>query len=193
MKVKSIVLLVACFLSFSSCDTITQLASFVNCKYELNGLSNPAVAGITLNNIQNVSSLNAASLLKLTAGVMSGSLPLSATVNIKATNPNSTAAQIAGLDWALDMNSASVLTGTVNSQVNVPGNGGQTNIPFVVQMDLMQMFKGESKDNIFQFVNNLLNLGKSSSNLSLRIKPTVMVAGQKLSTGFVTLNLASGS
>jgi LEA14-like dessication related protein len=187
MKIKSIVLLVACFLSFSSCDTITQLASFVNCKYEFTGLSNPAVAGISLNNIQNVNSLNAASLLKLAAGVMSGSLPLTTTVNVKATNPNSTAAQIAGLDWALDMNSSSILTGTVNNQVNVPANGGQTNIPFIVQMDLMQMFKGESKDNILQFVNNLLNLGKSSSNLSLRIKPTVMIAGQKLSTGFVTL------
>lgn len=189
MKIKSIILLIATFLSLSSCDTLSQLASFVNCKYEFTGLSNPSIAGISLNSAQDVSSLNASSLLKLTAGIMSGNLPLSATVNVKATNPNATVAQIAGLDWAIDVDKSNLLTGTFDKQVSVPANGGQTTIPFVIQMDVMQMFKGESKENIFRFVNNLLNTGQSSSNVSIRIKPTVMVGGQKLSTGFITLTL----
>ncbi|MDR2564007.1 MAG: hypothetical protein LBC98_08730 [Prevotellaceae bacterium] len=188
MKIKSIILLIVTFLSLSSCDTLSQLASFVNCKYEFAGLSNPSVAGISLNDIQNVNNLNAVSMLKLTAGIISGSLPLTTTVNVKATNPNATVAQIAGLDWAIDVDKTNLLTGYFDKQVSVPANGGQTNIPFIMQMDVMQMFKGESKDNIFRFVNNLLNTGQSSSNVSIRIKPTVMIGGQKLSTGFITLN-----
>ena len=188
MKIKSIILLASAFLSLSSCDTLTQLASFVNCKYEFAGLSNPSIAGIGLNDIQNVSNLNAGSLLKLTAGIMSGSLPLTTTVNVKAINPNATVARISGLDWAIDVDNTNLLSGTIDKQVSVPANGGQTTIPFLVKMDVMQMFKGQSKDNIFRFVNNLLNTGQSSSNVSIRIKPTVMVGGQKLSTGFITLN-----
>ena len=188
MKIKNIILLVAGFSFLSSCDTLSQLASFVNCKYEFAGLSNPSIAGINLNNIQDVSSLNVSSAVKLTAGIMSGSLPLNLTVNVNAINPNATVAQIAGLDWAIDVDNTNLLTGTVDKQVSVPANGGQTAIPFIVQMDVMQMFKGESKDNIFRFVNNLLNTGQKSSNVSIRIKPTVMVGGQKLSTGFITLS-----
>jgi len=171
-----------------SCDVLSNVASFVNCKYAFSGFTNPSVAGISLNNVSNVNNLSAASLLKLTAGIVSGSLPLSATMNINVENPNATMAQIAGLEWAIDMDKANILSGMVNQTVTVPANGGQTSIPFVVQTDLLQLFAGESKDNILGFVNGLLNVGESSSNISLRIRPTVMVAGQKISTGFITLS-----
>ncbi|MDR2424668.1 MAG: hypothetical protein LBD59_08095 [Prevotellaceae bacterium] len=176
-----------CCLSMLSCDVLSGVASFVNCKYEYAGLSNPGVAGINLNNISNVQNLNAASLLKLTAGIMSGSLPMSFTVNVKAVNPNASAAQIAGLDWAIDLNSSNILSGTLNDKVSIPANGGETVIPFIVQTDLLALFKNESKDNILKFVNSLLNMGDSSSNISLRIRPSVMVGGQKISTNFITL------
>jgi LEA14-like dessication related protein len=137
--------------------------------------------------MNNINNLNAASMLKLTAGILSGSLPLSFTVNINATNPNATAAQIAGLDWGIDLNSANILSGTLDHSVSIPGNGGQTVIPLTIQTDLLQLFKGESKDNIMSFVNHLLNTGEGSSNVSIRIRPSVMIGGQKLSTGFITL------
>jgi LEA14-like dessication related protein len=161
--------------------------SFANCKYEFAGFSNPSVAGINLSNMSNINNLNAASMLKLTAGILSGSLPLSFTVNINATNPNATAAQIAGLDWGIDLNSTNILAGTLDHSVSIPGNGGQTVIPLTIQTDLLQLFKGESKDNIMSFVNHLLNAGEGSSNVSIRIRPSVMIGGQKLSTGFITL------
>jgi LEA14-like dessication related protein len=175
-------------MTFLSCDVLSGVASFVNCKYEFAGFSNPSVAGINIGNISDVNKLNATSLLKLTAGIMSGSLPLSATVNINATNPNATAAQIAGLDWEIDMNSSKILSGAVNNSVSIPANGGQTVIPLTIQTDLLQLFKGESKENILAFVNNLLNTGDSSSNVAIKIRPSVMIGGQKLSTGFITLS-----
>jgi LEA14-like dessication related protein len=171
-----------------SCDVLSGIASFVNCKYEFAGFANPSVAGINLSNVSDVNSLNAASLLKLTAGIFSGNLPLSFTVNIKATNPNSTVAQIAGLDWGIDLNSTNILSGTLNHSVSIPGNGGNTVIPLTIQTDLLQLFKGESKDHILGFVNHLLNAGEGSSNVAIRIRPAVMVGGQKISTGFITLS-----
>lgn len=188
MKIKSIVIVLVFCLSCLSCDVLSNVASFVNCKYAIDGFSNPSIAGINVANVSNINSLNATSLLKLTTGIMSGSLPLSATLNIKAENPNTTVAKIAGLDWGIDMESTNILSGTLNQEVMVPANGGQTVIPLTIQTDILKLFQNDSKDHIIGFVNSLLNIGESSSNVSLRIRPSVMVGGQKISTGFITLN-----
>jgi LEA14-like dessication related protein len=190
MKVTRLKIIIILFLTgtFMSCDVLSGALSFVNCKYEFAGFSNPSVAGINISNVTNINNLNAASLLKLTAGILSGSLPLSFTVNINATNPNSTVAQIAGLDWGIDLNSTNVLSGTLDHSVSIPGNGGQTIIPLTIQTDLLQLFKGESKENIMSFINHLLNTGEGSSNVAIRIRPSVMVGGQKISTSFITLS-----
>jgi LEA14-like dessication related protein len=188
IKLKIIIVLFAVGTTFISCDVLSGIVSFVNCKYEFAGFSNPSVAGINLSNTTNINNLGAASLLKLTTGILSGNLPLSFTVNINATNPNATIAQIAGLDWGIDLNSSNVLSGTLDHSVSIPGNGGQTVIPLAIQTDLLQLFKGESKENIMSFVNHLLNTGEDSSNVAIRIRPVVMVGGQKIQTGFITLS-----
>jgi LEA14-like dessication related protein len=191
MKVKNLKIIVVLFMigtTFVSCDVLSSVASFVNCKYEFAGFSNPSVAGINIGDVTDINKLNAASLFKLTTGILSGSLPLSFTANISATNPNSTPAHIAGLDWGIDLNSTNVLSGTLNHSVSIPGNGGQTVIPLTVQTDLLQLFKGESKENILSFINHLLNTGEGSSNVALRIRPSIMVGGQKIQTGFITLS-----
>ena len=188
IKFKIVATFAFVFFTVSSCDTLMQMASFVNCKYELGNLSNPGIAGIKLDNVTGVENLNAASILKLTAAILAGSLPMSVDVNIKATNPNSTQAKMAGLEWALDLDNSNLLTGMVDRPISVPANGGQATIPFNIQMDVMKLLQGQSKDNIFNFVNNLLNVGESSSRVSLRIKPSIMVGNQAIQTGFITVH-----
>jgi len=188
MKTKVLIVLSVLFLSFFSCNTLSQLTSFVNCNYELVNLSNTAVAGVNLAGLQDVKSLNATSLLKVTTAILSGKLPLNATVNVKATNPNNTMAQVEKLEWAIDLNNTNILTGNVNQKISVPANGGQTVIPFNFQVDIMKLVKkGETNDNIIGLANNLLKAGESSSTISIRIKPTVSVGGRNVSTGYITV------
>ena len=188
MKNRVLIILSVLFVSFFSCDSLSKLTAFKNCQYEFVNLSNTAVAGVSLNGLQNVNNLNAASLLKVTAAIVSGNLPLSATVNVKATNPNAKMAQIAGLEWAIDLNNNNILTGNVNQKITVPANGGQTVIPFNFQIDVMKLVKkGDSNDNILSLVNNVLRTGEGSSTISIRIKPTVTVGGQNIQTGYITL------
>jgi LEA14-like dessication related protein len=191
MKVSNLKIIIVLFVigtTFMSCDVLSGAASFINCKYEFAGFSNPSVAGINISNMTNINNLNAVSLVKLTTGILSGSLPLNITVNISATNPNSTVAKIAGLDWGIDLNSTNVLSGTLDHSVSIPGNGGQTIIPLTIQTDLLQLFKGESKENIMSFINHLLNTGEGSSNVAIRIRPSIMIGGEKVPTGFITLS-----
>ena len=188
MKQIVLIIISVSFLSLFSCNTLSQLVAFKNCDYELVNLNNTAVAGVNLSGLQNVKDLSATSLLKVTTAILSGSLPLSATVNVKATNPNKNLAQIEKLEWAIDLNSTNILTGNVNQKISVPANGGQTVIPFNFQVDVLKLVKkGESNDNIFSMANNLLHAGEGSSTISIRIKPTVSVGGKNVSTGFITI------
>jgi LEA14-like dessication related protein len=188
MKNKVLIICSVLFLSFFSCNTLSQLAAFKNCNYELVNLSNTTVAGISLAGLQNVNNLNAASLLKITTAILSGNLPLNATVNVKATNPNAKMAQVEKLEWAIDLNNSNILTGNVNQRISVPANGGHTVIPFNFQIDVMKLVKkGETNDNVISLVNNVLRTGEGSSTVSIRIKPTVSVGGKNISTGYITL------
>ncbi|MCL2510633.1 MAG: hypothetical protein FWF09_01140 [Bacteroidales bacterium] len=188
MNPKVLIILSVLFVSFFSCDSLSKLAAFKNCNYELVNLNNTAIAGVSLSGLQNVKNLSAPSLLKVVAAITSGSLPLNATVNVKATNPNAKMAQIEKLEWAIDLNSTNILTGNVNQRISVPANGGQTVIPFNFQIDVMKLVKkGETNDNIYTLVNNVLRTGEGSSTVSIRIKPTISVAGQNVSSGYITL------
>jgi len=188
MKTKVLIILSVLLLSFFSCDSLSKLAAFKNCNYELVNLNNTAIAGVSLSGLQNVKNLSAPSLLKVVAAITSGSLPLNATVNVKATNPNAKMAQIEKLEWAIDLNSTNILTGNVNQRISVPANGGQTVIPFNFQIDVMKLVKkGETNDNIYTLVNNVLRTGEGSSTVSIRIKPTISVAGKNVSSGYITL------
>ena len=188
VKTKILIVLSVLFLLLFSCNTLSQLTAFKNCNYEFVNLSNATVAGVSLAGLTDVNKLSPTSLLKVTTAILSGNLPLNATVNVKATNPNAKAAKIAGLEWAIDLNSTNILTGSVNQTINVPANGGQTVIPFNFQIDVMKLFKkGEKNDSIIGFVNNVLRTGEGSSTVSIRIKPTVSVGGKNISTGYITL------
>lgn len=189
MKFKvSLIAMVSSLMFLLSCDTISQVLSFTNCKYEIAGLAAPSIAGVSLSNINNVTDMNPMSMLKVVAAITSGNLPLSMTVNVNATNPNNTVAQIEGLDWAVDLENTTMFTGNVGSRVTVPANGGKTIIPLNFDVNLMEVLKGESKDNMLNFVQGALDMGNASSKVSLRIKPSVMIANQKISTGFITLS-----
>jgi LEA14-like dessication related protein len=119
---------------------------------------------------------------------------MSLTVNVNATNPNSTNAEIEGLEWALDLENKTLFTGNVANRVSIPANGGKTLIPLSFQFDIMDVLKGESKDNILSFVQGVLDVGNASSKVSFKIKPSVMVGGQKISApGFITLSKTVGN
>ncbi len=172
----------------SSCSTLTQVASLLTCNYNLQTVTNFKFAGINLTNTQDITNLDPVAALKVTTTLLSGTLPLSATVNVGVTNPNVTAAQLAGLDWALFFEGVNILSGETQQQVYVAPNGGSSVVPFAVQIDLMELFKKESKERMLKFANGLLHLGESNSQVTMKIRPAISFGGQIYKTGYITLN-----
>ncbi len=187
-----LILAVALCSTFSSCDTISNavsnVTSFTNCQYHLGGVANPTVGGISLNNITDISQINALSLVKLVAAISQGSLPLSATVNVNATNPGQTQAQLKKLEWAIDLDNSEILQGIINQQITIPANGGTTTIPFTLQVDLLKLINNGSQNDLLNLALNIVNAGNADSKVGIRIKPTFSFAGKDISLGFISLS-----
>ena len=174
-------------LMLTSCSILTGVMSFMACNYDIRNVANFQVSGISLANTNDINAINPASMLKLTSNILTGSLPMTATVNVGVQNPNNSAAQIGGLDWAICFNNTDIITGTTSQNIHVAPNGGSSVIPLTLQVDIMNFFKKESRDDIFKFVNGMLNLGNSDSSVSLKIRPTLTIGGQNVRTGYITL------
>lgn len=172
-----------------SCGEIKQALQVVNCQYNLDGVVRPAIAGVSLSNITNPSQLSITDVAKIALAFTNKSFPLSLTVNVKATNPGNVAATIQQLDWAIDLEGQrDFLQGSVSQAINVPAGGGSTLIPFSINADLLKLISGETKDNLLNLALSIANIGESSSKVSIRVRPTVTIAGQPISTGFITLS-----
>jgi LEA14-like dessication related protein len=177
------------FAALVSCSAVQSALQIVNCKYDIAGVASPTIAGVSLNNITNLSQINAMDLLKLTTAFATKNFPLNVTINVKATNPGNIAATVQRLDWAIDLEQKEILKGAINQTISVPANGGSTIIPVSVGIDLFQAFSGETKDNLLNLAMSIANIGESSSKVSIRVKPTVVIAGQHVSPGgFITLS-----
>jgi LEA14-like dessication related protein len=176
------------FTALLSCSELKSALQIVNCKYDIESVANPAIAGVSLNNITQLSQINTTDLLKLTAAFATKNFPLSVIVNVKATNPGNIAATVQRIDWAMDLEHNEILNGAINQMINIPANGGSAIIPVTLGVDLFQLYKSETRDNLLNLAMSIANIGESSSKVSIRIKPTVVIAGQTVSTGFITIN-----
>lgn len=183
-----LILCVALCGTFTSCDTLSNAAGFINCQYDLGGVSNPTVGGVSLNSITNINQINALSMVKLATYIAQGSLPLSATVNIRASNPGSSLAQIEKLEWAIDLENNEILQGVVNQRISIPANGGNTTIPFVLQLDLLKLINNGSQNDLLNLALNIVNAGDADSKIGIRVKPTVMIANRPVSMGFINIS-----
>lgn len=183
----SLVFAVAILSVFTSCSKVDNVLNFINCEYEFQGVSNPVLAGVPISNITSIDQINPLSLIMLAASIAQGKLPISADVNVKATNPNSSPAEIERLEWALDLDNKEVLTGVVDHRISVPANGGSTLIPFTFQIDIFQLIKDGSQNDLLNLALNFANAGDGNSRVGIRIKPTVMVGNIPITSGFISI------
>ena len=182
-RLQKIITLLLCAICINSCGVL----SLLTCNYRIDNVNNPMLAGIGVSSISDLTKLDASTALRVTSTLLSGSLPMSATVHIGVTNPNATAAQIAGLDWILLFEEVQVLTGVLQQPVYVSPNGGNSSIPLSIQADLAALFKNESIDKMLQFANGLLHVGENNAKVTLKIQPTVLIGTQSFRMGYVTL------
>lgn len=170
--------LIAAFVS--SCSVLQTIGNISRLKYKIGSAANYKLAGIDIRNKKSIKDFNPIDVLKLSGGLVKGSLPLTFTLNVEAKNPNdgnggfpATDISIANFPWRLFVNDKEVVSGELKEPVLVPGKGEATIIPLQIQFDLAKSFKEKSLDDLLGLILQVAGAGGSTSNLKLKAQPSL--------------------
>lgn len=188
-------LLLACLLTLtlSSCEVLDNLLSvgnLMNCEYALRDVSNVSIAGVNAKALAN-GQISATDVVKLAAALQSKSIPLAMNVNVDVTNPTANKAALTDMAWQLHINGSQFAQGTSTQTYTINPNSSAA-VPLAVNTDLYSMFSKSGIEALKTFVKSF-NSDGTSSNVAIKIRPSVNVGGQKIqSPEFITLNKKVG-
>jgi len=171
--------LFAVFLFFtiflSSCSALKNMAAqtiaMKDCKYTYHSISDIAIADI--NAAKGISAFTLPKVINFISNA-SDSIPMNLILNLNVENPNSTQAGFERMAYQLDVDSIRLTEGEISQAFSVAPNA--TNIlPINVSVDLRKLIAQENSEVILALAKNLLGIGSTPSNLTLRVKPTIKV------------------
>lgn len=164
----------------SSCVQLKEMATLSKCEFRLASVQNLSLAGVNVQNITKFSQLNLLDAAKITTAIASGNLPLTFTLNVDVKNPNSIKASMNSLDWILLIDDIEMLNGIVNKRFEIEPLGGVTTLPIALNIDLKKALSSSSGDALLNFGLNLTGVGNKPSRMTLKAKPSILVAGNTI-------------
>ena len=178
---KKVIALFGIVVLFFSCDVAKQLAgtyALTQCKYDYNSIAGLTLAGINLQNINSISSLNPLSAANLLAAFASpsGSLPLNFTLNLDVSNSGAQTAILNSTNYILEIDGIEMTQGLVNQQLQIE-SGGKSALPIAMAFDLKQVLSGKSLDAMKNLAFNFAGIGDATSNVTVKLKPSFVVGG----------------
>jgi hypothetical protein len=151
-------------------------------------VENVNLAGVNVQNINNLSQLNWTDAQKLMKAVASNTFPLSFQLNLEGRNPNTAAAGLNRLEYELFIDDIQMTTGILNQSFTIPPNNGNAVIPINMNIDLKKVLSGKSLDAMVNFGLNLAGSGGKPTRIMIKLKPSILVNGKLLAyPGFITV------
>lgn len=155
------------------CSTIKELAAVRQVDFSLDGISDPRLAGINLEETRSLRSVGALELVNLTRAVGERELPLQFVLHVTAENPaeNSVNARLLGFDWTLFIEDRETLSGSVEPAASLPP-GTPVDIPILIELELFEFFDANVRD-MFELALNITGKGGAPKRLRLSAVPTI--------------------
>ncbi len=188
-QIKYFLILMMAF-SLSSCEILqqaTELGSFAKCKFRLHTIEDLYLAGVRIQNKKSIADFNFLDAAKLTTAMTSKSLPLNFILNVEVENPNLKQAAMNKFIWQLFIDETEVTQGVLAQRLEISPNG-TASLPLLMSVDLKEIFTQESGSSLLNLVFNLVGTGNEPTNISLKAKPTIIVANREVVyPGFITI------
>ncbi len=177
---RRLISLLIIFSALSGCSILKTMENISRLKYKIHSALDYKILGIDVKGKKSIKDFNSIEMLKLSSGLLKGSLPLTFTLNIEARNPNDgsggyprTDLTLESFPYKLFVNEKEIITGNISQPLNVPGVGESTLIKLNIEFDLAKSVKEKNLDDVLSLLLNLGGLGGSTSNLKLLVKPVV--------------------
>lgn len=175
-----IILVFVLFSIFSGCSVYQTISNVSRLKYKIHSAKNYQLLGINLESKKSVKDFNSLEILKLSAGLIRGNLPLTFLVNIEANNPNdgsggyaATDLNITSFPWRLYLNDKETIHGNIARKIFVPGKGESVIIPIQIEFDAAKSFKEKSLDDLLALLLQVGGVKGSTSNIKLIARPVL--------------------
>ena len=176
---KSILMLSAAML-LTGCNIMNQIGGAIQLsqsEYRYNSLNNIQLAGINLGNASSISVSNLASIATVLAGGSTmQTIPFSMTLNMDVTNPNSSAAFLDALDYAIQINEMEFVQGKMDIPIRIePGETKIIGIP--VSMDLKNLMNRYSQERVTSEMSAFLGITPQETSVMVKLWPKLTVGG----------------
>jgi len=169
-------------------EQMSEINRFAQCDFSVNSVQIVDLGGVNVKKYSSASDIDFMEMLSLGQQLITGELPATLTVDIKATNNQMSKASISGLEWQLFMKNENYGAGKLNRYVEVlPGS--TTVFPVNVKFDLMKLLASENLQSIIDLVFDIENKEKLQKlDIMLKVKPYYK-AGDKIKEypGYLTI------
>lgn len=166
-----------------------QIKALEKCTYKIHSADNISLAGTDVKKLLNDQNINLGSLPGLALGLLRKDIPLKARLNLEITNPSSSEAGINEFEYKILINKQELAGGFVNQEVNIQP-GQSTTVPVDLVANIYPFVTNSKVMNeITEFLQGNKNGGEKKGILTLKIRPSIKVAGTLVKLpGFITID-----
>jgi LEA14-like dessication related protein len=177
---KKIVLILCAALMMNGCDVMNKIGGayqLSQSEYRYNSVNNIQLAGMNLGNASGISLSNLATISTILAGGSAmQTIPFSMTLNMDVTNPNTTAAFLDALDYAIQINEMEFVEGKMDIPIRIePGETKMVAVP--ISVDLKSLMNRYSQQRVTSEMSAFLGITPNKTSVSVKLWPKFLVGG----------------
>ncbi len=172
--------LLALIFLVNSCSILNELTALAKCEFRLHSLQQAAVCGIDISQKNSWSDFNFMEGQAIAGKLLQKSFPFDITVNMEVRNPGTSLAAVNAIQWIAFIDDLQVAQGTLQERVEIPPSGGTNIIPLRIHADLVDYLEGDNPRSMLNFALSLLNAGGRDSQVSVKIKPSVLIGTREV-------------
>ena len=170
-------------LLLNGCDVVNRIGGayqLSQSEYKYHSLADIQLAGINLGNASSISVSNLASIATILAsGSSRQNIPFSMTLNMDVTNPNSSAAFLDALDYAILLNDMEFVEGKMDVPIRI--EPGQTNVVSIpVSLDLKNLINRYSQDRVTSEMSSFLGITSKETSVTVKLWPKLTVGNTQI-------------
>lgn len=185
-KIINLFVLTICLI-VSSCgikDQKNEIENLSKCKFQIKSFKEVSIAGTPLQKIVDKGSLDITRLPNIAIAALQQNIPLEGIINLEITNPTNSKASINEFDYIIFFENQQLASGIVDQIIHVPADETIV-VPLKIKGDIYNMIFGNDK----ALLNFLLGDNSSKANFTIKVKPTFVIAGQKIKyPGYISID-----
>lgn len=176
-----LIVIMAFGVAFSGCASLKRAVEHIEAvkhlQFKLNSISDFSVSGVSLSQKTSVSEITASEMISIGKDFAAHRMPARFVLNVDVRNPNTAQSGFSlvlrELRWRLVIDTTFAVRGKVSGPVHVPEGGTAVVVPLPVEVDLFEVFRGESLRSLLNLALALGGKRGSAAHLRLYAQPAV--------------------